>query len=656
MASDVIKLGFVMSLAFTRQYNKPFDPGEHIPLHHGGHRGRRLVRQPPDPGHRVGAGAVNIVAAALCVSLLIPDIKLVLGLVGSTIGVLVCVVFPTACFVNVTFKNTNERLLAKAVLVLGLIIMVLGTYANLEAATEHKLDKYDGRAITKERIDKIPNINELPKRDPAKLEAHKPSNTVVKDSEVQPPNPVPPESNSNEIKSPDSRNNMDKINNDKLTNDVLLPEKVKEDEAADKVSESHPKNLKSKLEEVKLANGDTDNKIREKSDVKVNEEIKNEKINLKQLQLIETMKQHGEEQKELMQEQKEIMAEIIKNKEEEKPKIVPSAAPKIEPSDVQKADKEQQLTDTLKQHGLEQKDIINEIIKTKNEFEQNKKVDSNEAKKIAVESIKQIASMAIKSIGSVTEKPLAIDVDKKAERLEQLTNDAVQQIAQKAVETIEAIKDIKENPDDISKKAAVNKANLKPDSKPLQVIEPDQNNDEANKPSPQIVVEYVNKKPNSDIKTNEEIAQPEIKNVENSQPNLNKHFHSPDEPKSYKEGEDAEVNENKLNQNIPIPLAMKGLEAAKKKLEVNPENKENIDASRNAVRQKREVVDCTKTTSLDPADWKICKSLLSRKFDKPNDILPKVDLNDALSIMPLHAMQHIGRSLKNYDDKEVERD
>lgn len=56
---------------------------------------------------------VAIIGVSLFISLLIPNIELVLGLVGSTIGVLVCVVFPAACFVNLTFKDTNERLLAK---------------------------------------------------------------------------------------------------------------------------------------------------------------------------------------------------------------------------------------------------------------------------------------------------------------------------------------------------------------------------------------------------------------------------------------------------------------------------------------------------------------------------------------------------------------
>jgi hypothetical protein len=38
--------------------------------------------------------------------------------------------------------------------VFGIIIMILGTYANLQAA-ENQIDKYDEKYITKEKIDKI---------------------------------------------------------------------------------------------------------------------------------------------------------------------------------------------------------------------------------------------------------------------------------------------------------------------------------------------------------------------------------------------------------------------------------------------------------------------------------------------------------------------
>lgn len=486
-----------------------------------------------------------------------------------------------------------------------------------------------------------PYLKQVPKRDPVKIEAHNPSNIITKDSEAQPPNPVPPESNSDEVKNIDT-SNYGKVNNEKLLNDVLLAEKVKEDEAADKLSETHPKNLKGKLDEAKLTNGNSENKAAEKPDIKANEEIKDEKLKLKQQQLIETMKQHGEEQKDLMQEQKEIIAEIIKNKDEQN-KNEPSAESKVE-ANIPKENKEQQLLEAIKQHGEEHKEILNEIIKSKKEFEQNKEVNSNEAKKIAVESIKQIAKMAIKSIGGVSEKPVAQDVDIKAERLEKLTNEAVQQIAKKAVETIEAIKDIKENPDSIVKaKVAENKENLEV----LQAIEQIMNqNPEAPKASPQQVVDYVNK-PNK-VKTNEKTL-PETgeNNVENPQ-NVKKHSHSPDEPQSYKKGENAQVND-KLNENLPLPLASLQTHA-KEGLQHSQDKELNIDFKNTIQRQKREIVS-TKTISLDSADRKLidCKSLISPE----SDILPKVDLNDVLSIInPAH---HIGRSLKNYDGNEKDR-
>lgn len=41
----------------------------------------------------------------------------------------------------------------QGVVILGLVILVLGTYANLQAA-ENQIDKYDEK-LTQERIDKI---------------------------------------------------------------------------------------------------------------------------------------------------------------------------------------------------------------------------------------------------------------------------------------------------------------------------------------------------------------------------------------------------------------------------------------------------------------------------------------------------------------------
>lgn len=50
---------------------------------------------------------------ALIVGILIPSIELIIGLVGSTIGVGVCVMFPASCFIKMCKKNSTEKLLAQ---------------------------------------------------------------------------------------------------------------------------------------------------------------------------------------------------------------------------------------------------------------------------------------------------------------------------------------------------------------------------------------------------------------------------------------------------------------------------------------------------------------------------------------------------------------
>lgn len=73
----------------------------------------------------------TIITVSLITGLLMPNIEFVLGLVGSTIGVMICLLIPAAFFITISTKNTNERLLAQAMLFIGVWIMILGTYANI---------------------------------------------------------------------------------------------------------------------------------------------------------------------------------------------------------------------------------------------------------------------------------------------------------------------------------------------------------------------------------------------------------------------------------------------------------------------------------------------------------------------------------------------
>ncbi|KAH9638983.1 hypothetical protein HF086_000909 [Spodoptera exigua] len=673
MASDVIKLGFVMSLAFSFPLIIfPCRASLYSFLYkkvHSSHHDHIINHSIPEATFR--CITVGIIGVALFISLLIPNIELVLGLVGSTIGVLICVVFPAACFVNVTFKNTNERVLAKGVLVLGLVIMVLGTYANLQAA-ETSIERYDDK-YTQEKIDKIVEdffesrvkqdmyLNQ-PQNDLQKEVENNIAidNGIRKDSEVQPPNPVPPESQSNE-KIIHSKNIL-------KTEEKKPPPLPEPKEIIDKVSETHPRNLKNKLEQ---ANGASNGEAKPKE---VKTQSNEDKIDImKQQQLIETIKQHGEEQKELIKEQKEI---------------------------------------------------LDEILKTKKELQQNKnEAEEAKAKKIAVESIKQIADIAIKSIGGVTEKPDVVQDDVKNERLEKMTNDAVQEIAKKAVETIEAIQEIKEKPEQpaqaVESKPAQDIADNRPaqavennppqqengEANPAQNVQPSQNQPQApaNPPVLNAIPPLVNGKVEQPIAAANDIPQVnklvqnngaavpsnvapvnqvkrDINEANNAQMASNivdskvqipeaeaKHSHSPDEPQSYKQGEDTQGKaEKRIVQKLPPPIVN---ELAHNKIKIDRKPLAQVDnikvmaAQSNGVntkdeangkpalvRPKREVVDCTKTISLKPEDRAICNAMAVSK--ESQEILKSVDMNEIALPKSLpedaNLLHHI-RSLKSFE-------
>lgn len=500
---------------------------------------------------------------------------------------------------------------------------------------------------------------------------------ILKDSEVQPPNPVPPESHSNE-KAPDPAENKLK---------QIAPEQQDVKDQPNAVPEIHPKDLRMKIEEAKLINGDQDKvqannieKPEEGKEKSPKPESSQEKLDImKKQQLIETIKQHGEEQKELIKEQKEI---------------------------------------------------LHEILKTKKELEKDKKdIDETAAKKIAVESIQKIANMAIQSLSGVTDKPVE-EVNarvRNAEPLQKIANDAVQEIAKKAAETLEAIGEKKEPMDTLPKPVDQTDGNKKPQIEVKgEILPPNISNSiKSNNtldPVPQSVQQ--NEKENVDSNNhsagqlkdipknaiNETLAHNIINEVSNplklakDQLSINKeHSHSLDEPQSYKHGEDlvkkAAPNfvNNNIIPNVPLPIKLKGSQEnpalngvvqdngqnlSLDSVKTNSNNQQNVPAKvlstviksnnhisdrqveynenikeeeRNnplnaeravpEIRQKREVVDCTEKTTLKPEDRQICENLISN-HNLPSD----VKLNIGLPLnLPMHS-NIIQRSLKSYNE------
>ncbi|XP_058129034.1 putative sodium-coupled neutral amino acid transporter 10 [Anopheles ziemanni] len=138
-ASDIIKMGFVLSVAFS--FPLAIFPCR-VSLY------SLLYKRASDahmyiPESKFRPLTIAIVVVALIFGLLIPSIEVVIGLVGSTIGVAICIIIPAACYMTVCKTNITERQLAQVMIAFGFIIMVLGTYANLQAIDRAPERKYE---------------------------------------------------------------------------------------------------------------------------------------------------------------------------------------------------------------------------------------------------------------------------------------------------------------------------------------------------------------------------------------------------------------------------------------------------------------------------------------------------------------------------------
>ncbi|KAJ6633001.1 putative sodium-coupled neutral amino acid transporter 10 [Pseudolycoriella hygida] len=142
LASDAIKIGFVLSVAFSFPLMIfPCRASLYSLLYRRGHAD--VAHYIPE--HRFKLITISLVLLALLAGILIPSIELIIGFVGSTIGVAICIMFPASCFIKVCQKNSTEKLLAQVLLIFGFMLMVLGTYANLSAIDEKTSGSFNGR-------------------------------------------------------------------------------------------------------------------------------------------------------------------------------------------------------------------------------------------------------------------------------------------------------------------------------------------------------------------------------------------------------------------------------------------------------------------------------------------------------------------------------
>ncbi|XP_062560739.1 putative sodium-coupled neutral amino acid transporter 10 [Armigeres subalbatus] len=179
-ASDIIKIGFVLSIAFSFPLAIfPCRVSLYSLLYKKAHSDTHMYI----PESKFRPLTVVIVCAALLLGWMVPSIEVVIGLVGSTIGVAACIILPAACYTNICRTNISEKQLAQVMIGLGFLIMILGTYANLEAMNRVTEKKYETAMEDKIILESVIAVEKPHENLDDKIEELKPKLPILQEIE-----------------------------------------------------------------------------------------------------------------------------------------------------------------------------------------------------------------------------------------------------------------------------------------------------------------------------------------------------------------------------------------------------------------------------------------------------------------------------------------
>ena len=241
-----------------------------------------------------------MVLSTLFTAIQIPDIELVLGIVGSTIGTVICILFPVSMFIKLVNANTTERLVAQAIFVIGVIVLVLGTYVTLYEADSKHTD------------------NQVMNRDPAFVAPHP---IAIKSDVIDPQVVMPPVPDVNEKLSSQKTTSSREIEKDvkkepepnvEVRQEPIQPlppndDVIKKEDIVPHVSTEETKSSASIANAEKLA----EKNIKEKEKVL---EIKEKQAN----KLIKELKVQKKEHEQIIKEQKEVLEQLKEHVDAEK--------------------------------------------------------------------------------------------------------------------------------------------------------------------------------------------------------------------------------------------------------------------------------------------------------------------------------------------------
>lgn len=392
--TNIIKLGFILSIAFSfplvifpcrasfhsliYRHVIPFHEGTADYIPEGRFKGLTLI----------------IVFVSLLIGILIPNIEFVLGLVGSSIGIMICVLFPVMCFINVSDKDNNEKLLAKCILFIGMILMILGTYENLKELNQAQsfpvVTNVDKEILNIEYT--FPPVKErIIKTDDLKLRINETKLVVVKvidspEIRHEPPQPVEPQDSQHDLEAEEDKSSLSKKDHVNKKKQVI-------------------ENQVQKSDNVKTL--EKDNAVVESNKIDTGKVSPDASRNLDNVD-VEAIKKEDKES--LLQGQDEINSSHLKEH-----KIL--------------IDKIQKQNEVQEEIVKQQKKLI-EVIEKQQEQKEN-----DEKLKAEIKAVKEIESIALKAI-----EKLSGDIKKNDEIVAKVQND----VLQKVDANVDSLKDVPE--------------------------------------------------------------------------------------------------------------------------------------------------------------------------------------------------------------------
>jgi len=320
---QIFKLGFVLSVAVSFPLIVfPCRTSIHSLLFRKGVAGPAEALSNYIPPTKFNVITVGVLGVTLFLGVMIPDIEFVLGIVGSTIGSAVGIIFPSLMFIRVQQKNTMEKFFAQIILVIGVGMMVVGTYSNLNEANRSMESIMEEKNAHIELVEKSLGVK-TPAPDVAHAGVDKMTSSpvpvipgpdlkkaaVAEDAERREPVvPYPPK---DDDVAPEEKLKEKTTSADKRVEKVAGKESTSEQ----KLNSSRSNENVDRKEIKKLEEG-LEKKVKKVVQKEKELEVRERKAD----ELLQELQKQKDEQKQLIEEQKEVLQQMKEHVNEEQAK------------------------------------------------------------------------------------------------------------------------------------------------------------------------------------------------------------------------------------------------------------------------------------------------------------------------------------------------